>query len=110
MRKLHPLKYRGSRTEKTNYHTLQRPVPKHLKFSLYIALLLLEFKDDLYNFRRCSYSTLNRSKRMINKNVMRFENKRDENEENEKNRFCNSKKHNFFTAFSGWSFGFSFQR
>jgi hypothetical protein len=72
--------------------------------------LLLEFKDDLYNFRRCSYITLNRSKGIISKKVTRFEKKRDQNEENEKKQVLQLKKHNFFTAFSGWSFGFSFQR
>jgi hypothetical protein len=27
-----------------------------------------------------------------------------------RNAFCNSKKHNFFTGFFGWSFGFAIQR
>ncbi len=41
-------KCRGSQeVKKTNYQMLQKLILEHSKNSLYIALLLLEFKDDL---------------------------------------------------------------
>jgi hypothetical protein len=50
-KKLCPPKVQGSKTKKPNHQTLQKLVLEHLKNSLYVALLLLEFKDDLYNLR-----------------------------------------------------------
>jgi len=45
--KIQSPKVEGSKTQKKNHWTLQRPVIEHPKNSLYVALLLLELQDDL---------------------------------------------------------------
>jgi hypothetical protein len=55
---------------------LQKASSQTPKKSLYVVLLLLKFKDDLYNFRWHSYNTLSHLKLIIIKKVMRFESRR----------------------------------
>jgi hypothetical protein len=63
MRKLWPPTIKGGQElKKANHQTLDKLVIKHPKNSLYAVLLVLEFKDDLWNFRWCSYSILNHLK------------------------------------------------
>jgi hypothetical protein len=48
MRKLRPPQNKGGqKLKKKNHRTLQKPIPEEPKNSLYVALLLLKFKDYL---------------------------------------------------------------
>jgi hypothetical protein len=70
----HPPKYVGLGIQKCWPQNITKPVPKHPKKNLDIALLLLEFKDDLYNLRWCSYRTFKSFKMKKNEKVISFEN------------------------------------
>jgi hypothetical protein len=77
LRKLQPLKVDGSGTQKNKPLNITKSFPNHSKTSLYVALSLLEFNDDLLkNSRSHSYSTLNHFKCIRNKKVRSFESKR----------------------------------
>jgi len=59
-KKLWPPKVEGVKNlKKKNHRILEMPILEHPKNSLYIFLLLLEFQNDLWNFRWYSYNTLN---------------------------------------------------
>jgi hypothetical protein len=47
MKKLQPRKLEESKTQKKKPHNTTKLVYKYLKHSLYVTLLLSEFKDDL---------------------------------------------------------------
>jgi hypothetical protein len=42
-----PQSRRGQKLKKTNHQMLQRSILEHLKKSLYVAMLILMFKDGL---------------------------------------------------------------
>jgi len=91
-----------------NHWTPQRLSLEHQKNSSYVALLLLKFKDDLYNLRWHSYNTLNHLKWMRNKKVMRFESSwsKIKRRKKRKTHFINW---NFFFLLLFFHYSFAFQ-
>jgi hypothetical protein len=102
-----PPKYWGSRTQESRPQHITKLDPQHSKISLYIALLILEFQDDLENLRWCSYGILNHLKWTKTDNVMNFENNRGWNT---RKRHFISWKLFFFLLFFLYSFSFTLQR
>ncbi len=93
LKKLWAPKVERVKNSKKNLSNTTRLISNHPKNYLYVVLLLLKFKDNLYNFRGCSYNILNHLKWIRNKKIMSFESKRGQNEEKWKNNaICNLKK------------------
>jgi len=111
LRKLWCPKVEGVKnSKKKNHPTLQRPIPNHPKHSLYAIFLLLEFKDDLYNFKWCSYNILNHFKWITNMKVMRFESWRGpKRKKMGKDMFYKLESLFLFLFFFHYSFSFAFQ-
>jgi hypothetical protein len=100
----------GQKLKKTNHQMLQMPLPKHLKKSFYVVLLLLKFKDNLYNSKWCFYNTLKHLKWIRNKKVMRCENRRDPKRKKKEENVFYKLQTFFIFLFFHYSFSFTFQR
>jgi hypothetical protein len=85
-------------------------IPKHPKSSFWVALLLLEFKDDFYNWRWHFYSTLNGVKSTRHKKVRSFENRRGLKRKKKKTCFVSWKASFFSLLFFHYSFSFTLPR
>jgi len=101
----------------TSHQTVTKPFPYHFltiqKIPCVFTLSLLEFHDDLYNWKWHFYSPLNHFKWIRNKKVRSFESMRGSKESKKKrknNVFCELKNLFFFWLFFHYSFSFALQR
>jgi len=106
--KITKIKIVKNSTKQTTKH-YKGQFSKHSKNSLYVALLLVEFKHDLLNFRWDSYNILNHLKWIKKRKLWNLKVARVRREGKKKNTFCKLKSFFFSLLFFHYYFSFRLQ-